>query len=200
MLKSPFATRAPFAGLPIAGAAGRGVIVTDRDGLGIATVIVHRGQHAALAERLRERFQIELPRGPYRATAGDLALAGTGPQIWLATQENGGNAFTSFLKAAIGDLASVSDQSDGYAVLRLTGPKVRDTLTKTISIDMHSRAFKPGDVASTVASHIGATLWRLEDDLDGSPVFEIAVFRSLADSFWQVLGQSAAPFGIVRLP
>jgi sarcosine oxidase gamma subunit len=53
-------------------------------------------------------------------------------------------------------------------------------------------------VASTLASHVGATLWRLED-IDDLPVFEIAVFRSLAGSFWQTLTASAAEFGFVSV-
>jgi len=61
---------------------------------------------------------------------------------------------------------------------------------------LHARSFAPGDVASTIASHVGATLWRLED-ADAAPVFEIAVFRSLAGSFWHTLTDSAAEFGFV---
>jgi sarcosine oxidase subunit gamma len=179
--------RAPFAGLSARPSAGRGVIVSDRDGLGFATVLVRKGKSAALAQRLRERFSIELPQGPHRASTGDLALVGIGPEAWLATYEQAGNTFAVSLAEAVGDLASISDQSDGYALLRLSGPRIRDTLCKLVPVDVHPCAFKIGDVATTVAAHIGATLWRLEDGDDGSPVFEIAVFRSLAASFWHVL-------------
>lgn len=187
--------RGPFVDLPVSASSGRGVIVSDRDGLGLATVLARRGKSAALAQRMREHFNIELPREPYRATAGPFALAGTAPGAWLATFEQGGNAFAVRFREIVGDLASVSDQSDGYAVLRLTGPKVRDALCKLVPVDVHPRVFKVSDVAVTVAAHIGVTLWRLEDHADGSPVFEIAVFRSLAASFWQVLSESAAEFG-----
>ncbi len=44
---------------------------------------------------------------------------------------------------------------------------------------------------------MGVTLWRLEDHSDGTPVFEIVVFRSLAGSFWHALSESAAEFGLV---
>jgi sarcosine oxidase subunit gamma len=109
----------------------------------------------------------------------------------------GGNEFAASLQEEIGSLAAVSDQSDGYAVLRLTGPMLRNALAKIVPIDLHSRAFKPGDVASTVASHMGVTLWRLPDGPDGSTVVEIAVFRSLAGSFWHALSLSAAEFGLI---
>lgn len=200
MADDALVSRAPFAALAVAVGTGRGVVATDRDGLGLAVVAARKGQRPALSKCVLERFGITLPDGPYRGTAGRIAFAGTGEGIWLATQEMGGNVFTTVLEREIGSMAAVTDQSDGYAVLRLAGPRLRDTLAKIISIDLHSRAFKSGDVASTVASHMGVTLWRLDDDPDGSPVFEVAVFRSLAGSFWGALSQSAAEFGLAVAP
>jgi sarcosine oxidase subunit gamma len=190
--------RAPVTDLAFSSAPYRGVLVADRDGLGIATVLVRKAQLGALTQRVRERFGIELPRGPHRIAADDVAFAGIGPEVWLATSEERGDAFALSLKEAVGDAASVADQSSGYAILRLTGPKLRETLAKVLPLDLHPRSFAPGDVASTTASHVGATLWRLQDAVDGSPVFEIAVFRSLAGSFWHILASSAAEFGFVR--
>jgi sarcosine oxidase subunit gamma len=165
--------------------------------LGLATVAVRKGRLSALSARLGERYGIELPRGHYRTEARGIAFAGTGPEVWLVTQENGGNDFAASLRTEIGALASVSDQSDGYAVLRLAGPKLIQTLAKLVPLDLHPRAFPSGDIASTMASHMGLTLWRLQDRPDGSPVFEIAVFRSLARDFWHALSESAAEFGLV---
>ena len=190
--------RAAFADLAFSSAAGSGVLVADRDGLGLATVLVHKSRITALTERVRARFGIDLPRGPRRNASGDVAFAGTGPEAWLAMSEEGNDSFAIALKEAVGDVASVADQSSGYAILRLMGPKTREALSKMLPLDLHPRAFAPGDVASTIASHIGATLWRLEDGADGSPVFEIAVFRSLAGSFWHCLVSSAAEFGFAR--
>lgn len=190
--------RTAFTGLSIkATTEGQGVIVGERDTLGLATVLVKKARHEALAQRVREHLHIELPAGPYRAAAGKIALLGTGPGVWLATQEQGSNALATSLREKIGDLASISDQSDGYAVLRLSGPKVLNTLAKLMPLDLHPRAFAVGTVAATIAAHIGATLWRLNDTADGSAVFEIAIFRSLAADFWQALTESAAEFGLV---
>ena len=188
--------RAPFQDLPLAGIAGGGVLVADRDGLGIASVLVRKNASAALAERVRALFGIELPRGPRRSVRGDIAFAATGPGTWLATREEGGDAFAASLIERIGDIAAVADQSSGYAILRVTGPRLRDTLAKILPIDLHERAFAPGDVAATNASHVNVTLWRLADASDGSPVFEIAMFRSLAESFWHGFAASAAEFGV----
>jgi sarcosine oxidase subunit gamma len=186
---------APFIDLPLIPSAGRGVVVHDRDGMGIASVLVRRGQLDAFASQVKQCFGIELSPGPHRSCAGDIAFISTGPGAWFATGEGAANAFATSLTAAIGECAAISDQSDGQAVLRMSGPKIREALCKLVPVDLHARAFRIGDVAVTVAAHIGATLWRLEDDPHGNAVFEMAVYRSLADSLWTALSESAAEFG-----
>jgi sarcosine oxidase subunit gamma len=175
-----------FAGLP-AVPAERGLAATERAGLSIASLSVRRGQGAAVRDRVAADFGIALPDGARRVAAGAVAAAGTGPGTWLFTRENGANGLAADLKAAVGDTASVADQSDAYAVLRLTGPELRETLAKLVPLDLHPRAFKVGDVAATLASQIGVLLWRLEDGAEGQPVVELAVPRSMAGSLWQAL-------------
>lgn len=187
--------RSAFAGLAPQ-AAGPGVRATDRDGLGLAVVLARKGQSAALAARVTERFGLDLPQGPRRAAHGDIAFIGTGPDAWLVTREAAGNALAPALEAELLGLASVIDQTDGYAVLRLTGPKLRATLAKGVTLDLDPRVFRVGDAAVTVVSHIGVTLWRLDDAPDGAPVFEATVFRSLARDFWHWLSDSSGEFGL----
>jgi sarcosine oxidase subunit gamma len=194
-LHATLVPRAPFAGLQIIPSAGAGLVVRDRDGLGLATVLARKGKGDELTQRVRECFGLELPQGPLRASAGDIAFVATGPAAWLAAHQGGSDGFVKSLQASVGDLASIAEQSDGYAVLNLSGPNVRQALCKLLPIDLHPRAFRIGDAAATVAAHIGAALWRLEDAADGAAVFEVAIFRSLAESFWCALSESAAEFG-----
>ena len=74
---------------------------------------------------------------------------------------------------------------------RVSGPKTRQVLAKGISLDLDARVFKPGDVALTLAEHIAVQLWQVDD----RPSYEIAMFRSLAGSFWHWLAASAEEFG-----
>jgi methylglutamate dehydrogenase subunit D len=59
-------------------------------------------------------------------------------------------------------------------------------------VDLHPRAFGPGDVAITPVSHITAHIWQTHAD----PVYELAVARSLTPSFWHWLEASAAEYGL----
>jgi len=174
---------------------GGGVTIGERSGLGIATMQARRGRDASLRERIRQHFLTELPDGPAIVRAGGVSFTGVGPQHWLALSEGGGHLFSSSLRALVTPLASVSDQSGGHVVFRVGGRKIRETLAKGFPIDLDPRAFKLGDAATTVVSHVGVTIWRCEDGTDGSACFEIALFRSHSQSFWDWFTSSAAEFG-----
>jgi heterotetrameric sarcosine oxidase gamma subunit len=187
-----------FEGLPAAAGIGRGVIATEREGLAIARIAAHRAQAARVSERCRAQLGLEPPNALRRAGIGEVGIAGIGPGTWLATHDNAGSAFVGSLRSLLGDCASVVDQSDAYAILRLAGPKVRETLAKLIPIDIHPRAFRVSDVAQTFCAYMKVTLWRFEDAPRGEPVFEIWAGRSFAVSLHRAICHSAAEFGFVR--
>jgi methylglutamate dehydrogenase subunit D len=166
------------------------MIITTRDGLGMTKVLARRGQTAALTRQFQAQFGISLPNMPRRVASGDVAVLGLGPDTWLATREQAGNELAAALKPLLPDSASICDQSDAYIALRLSGAGVRETLAKLIPIDLHPRVFAVGQVAETIAAHMGVLLWRLGDAADGSPVFELAVPRSMSVSFCNALSQS----------
>jgi heterotetrameric sarcosine oxidase gamma subunit len=191
MAQPGFTSVSAFPGMQVPKA--KGVIIRELDGLGIAVVLARKGQTLALAARIRERFGFDLVAGPKRVGAHEIFFLGTGPGAWLAMRAGGGNAFATSLRDAIGEHAAVADQSDGLAVARVSGARVRDALCKLFAMDLDARAFQPGDVAVTPAGHVGATLWRV-DDLEGSPAFEIAIHRSFAVSFRDHLLEAVAEF------
>jgi sarcosine oxidase subunit gamma len=188
--------RSPLAGLVVAGRFGApaevpGLLIEPR-AMALASVTARRGQAAALAAAVKERYGVALPEGPRRASNDAIAFAGVGPGQWIASAATVGTAeFVTRLKSDLGAFAAVVDQSDSRLVLRLTGARVRDVLAKGVSVDLHPRVFKPGDVATTPVAHIGAQL----DLLDDAPTFQLTAPRSMAGSFWSWLTASAAEFG-----
>lgn len=184
-----------YSGLARGIGTGGGVTVMEVAGLAMATVIARRGKAQALAEAVAETFGIALADGPKRVAAGPVAFVGTGPQTWLAVAQ-GRPGFVSQLQADLAGIAAVFDQSDALAMVRLSGPRVAETMEKGVRIDLHPDAFGQGDAAVTAIAHIGATLWRTED----GPGFDIAVPRSLAESFRHWLEASAAAHGLAAAP
>lgn len=168
-------------------AGGVHAVATPRPDVGLAKMSARKGQEEALTARVREVYGITLADGPKRATCIKTAFLGIGPGNWLATSTEGGNEFADTLAENVKGLASVTDQTDAHLIVSLSGPNVRRVLEKMIPIDLDPRAFAVGDVASTVAHHMGVTIWRVEDDVSGASVFETAVYRGFARDYWHFI-------------
>ncbi len=169
-----------------------GVTLSERTGIGLATLAARKGRAAALGAMVQAAYGVALP-GSSRLVAGpDAGFIGTGPGQWLAVSERFAHgALAVDLAARLTGLASISDQSDGRAVIRISGPRARDVLAKGLPIDLHPSVFGPGAAATSTIALMGVTLWQADD----APTYDVAVFRSLAGSFWTWLTDSAAEFG-----
>jgi heterotetrameric sarcosine oxidase gamma subunit len=141
---------------------------------------------------VKHDFNIALPNGAKWTARNGVAFLGTGPGKWLAISEAPDPTFVKKLETRLQGNASVIEQSGGLGVLRLTGSALLGTLAKGVQIDLAPGIFPPGSVAVTSIAHIGATLWSVDD----GPTIDIAVARSLADSFQHWLEVSAAIHGL----
>ena len=101
-------------------------------------------------------------------------------------------SLSASLRDALGDNAAVTDQSSGFTVFCISGPKARATFEKGLGLDLHPRAFEAGDAASTSCAHLNVVIWQI----DNQPIYEIAVARSFAVAFCHWLTESAAEFGL----
>lgn len=196
--------RHPFDGVAVPGRYGRAsegdapLVVTPRQNLRMTQITARRGQAAALSDAILAALGLMLPDRPKSVAADGVSLIGIASEQWLAVAEGDPAAQRlARLESALLSLASLVDQSDGKAVLRISGPAARDTLAKGCMIDLHTRAFKPGDVATTQISLTPCHLWQLDE----APTYELAVATSYARSFWGWLTASAAEYGFsVALP
>ncbi len=100
------------------------------------------------------------------------------------------------LFGSLATLCATVANDDARLTVGIEGPRARDTLAKMLTIDLDERAFRPGDAAVTVAAGISVYVWLRED----APVFECAVPRSFAPSFWDWLVGSAAEYGCAVAP
>jgi methylglutamate dehydrogenase subunit D len=159
--------------------------------VGLATVMARAGRRKAITAALA----MELPIGSRRTVAGDLSLIGTGPDVWLAVKEEAEPGWARGLAVQLGDAASVSDQSSGYAVLRLEGEAARELLSRGAFIDFHPSVFGAGSAAVTIIAHMGVVLWQS----DNAPTYEVGLFRSYTASFWHWIEATCAGMGIAPL-
>jgi sarcosine oxidase subunit gamma len=122
---------------------------------------------------------VELPLAANTFTRGDaLRCLWLGPDEWLVVCEPGGpqEVAERLRECLAGEHASVIEVSAAYAALELAGAKAREVLAKACSLDLHPRAFLPGQCAQSNFARTQAILM-LEDD---SPVFRLFVRRSFA--------------------
>lgn len=111
-------------------------------------------------------------------------------QFYVVAEGRADGALHRELAHKLKDVAAISDQSHGRIIIRIVGPKSRQTLAKGTPIDLHPDEFPIGKSAVTQMSHVGVHLTRT-----GENAFEISIFRGFAESFWEWLTQQAAEFG-----
>lgn len=87
--------------------------------------------------------------------------------------------------AGLADYAALTDQSDGWARLTLTGPQAEAALARLVPIDLRESAFPVGSTTRAPLGHMSMILTRT-----AAQGFEIMVFRSMARTAWHELGDA----------
>jgi sarcosine oxidase subunit gamma len=91
---------------------------------------------------------------------------------------------------AIADAGTVTDQSDAWAILQVSGPRARTALERICPLDLHADVFADGAVARTVMEHLGVIIHR-----NGPDSFLMLSARSSAESFAEAVMQSVENTG-----
>lgn len=87
----------------------------------------------------------------------------------------------------LANVAAVVDQSDAWAGFILSGASVHDVLARLTPLDLRDGAFGIGQTARSLIGHMNASITRT-----GGDVFEILVFRSMAQTALHDLGEAMA--------
>ncbi|AMY70244.1 sarcosine oxidase subunit gamma [Frigidibacter mobilis] len=131
----------------------------------VTSVAPFKGRQAAVARALAAG-------GLGWPEVGRAVVAPAGRCLWAGR----GVAFvTGLVPQGLEDLAALTDQSDGWAVLRLEGAQASAVLARLCPLDLRAAVFAPGHVARAPLGHMPAILHRT-----GAEAFEIWVFRSMA--------------------
>ena len=160
------------------------VLLAPRGGLTQVQIDCREDRVAAL--------NLTLP-GPGRALSVDGArFLNLGPTRWMAVSRQG-DGFEARIRSAVDQAgAAVVDQSHGRAVLRLSGPGVRDVLAKGTGIDLHDRAFEADHVRQTGLFHVAVTV----DRRLGPSTYDIHMPRGYAQALAERVIDAAREFGL----
>ena len=93
-------------------------------------------------------------------------------------------AFKVALRDAVdGATAVVTDMSDAWSIIDISGEDAVARLAQGCSVDLHDSVFPAGRYALTRLQHLSVILHRLDD----TPRFRILVDRSVAQFLWDWL-------------
>ena len=131
----------------------------------ITSVAPFQGKEKPLSAALKKAYKLAFP-APNRMLGGS-----AGRIVWSGYDQ----AFVLDADPApLAGLAALTDQSDGWAGLRLAGPEPERVLARLMPIDLRPAVFAEGDAARVGLNHMMAVIWR------AAVGFEILVFRSMA--------------------
>lgn len=128
------------------------------------------------------------------AVYGEVRVFWLGPDEWLisTTREAQSELETALQAALEGMHFALSDVSSGQTTLVVSGPDAGALLSQSCTLDLHPRAFAPGQCAQTLLAGSTVLLSRL--DRAHGPEFELVVRRSFADYLWRCLADGAEEY------
>lgn len=134
--------------------------------LAIHAVTPFRGQEGAVSEALEAAAGVPLPApGRMAVAAGGARALSIGP----------GQALVLGMAGLDLPGAAVVDQSDAWAIARVSGAGVEAVLARLVPLDLSPAAFAEGATARTLIGHMTGSVSRV-----GAEAFELMVFRSMA--------------------
>ncbi len=130
--------------------------ITERFDVALASVAARRGRLADLAKAAKTAG-LPLP-DPARHLAGEVYAAfWTAPDMWLVEAPFASHELIAdMLKAALGDAASVTEQTDAWVAFDLDAPDLSPLLERLCNVDFPAVAL--GYATRTMIEHLGCYL------------------------------------------
>ena len=187
---------APLDGIigPIGGPANAGAVLSERR---------HRGKLVLRGDLDDKNFLagatkalgMAPPIAPNTAASSSgLVVIWTAPDEWLVVTEPGAESAleATLVRALNGTHHAVTDTSDHSTIIRLSGDAARTVMAKGCALDLHIRAFRPGDAAQSHLARALVTFWQVDE----APTYDILVLSSFAAYLWAWLVDASLEFGV----
>ncbi len=169
-----------------------GLSVTLLAPMSINSVQVQKGKAAALAKALKQHHNLILVERAICAGKSDLVFLGTGPGTWLAVWPANYDQPVNKLAGQLEGLASITDQSSGYRLFRVSGAASKSLLARGLAVNLEKPEFKTSEIVVSSIAHIGVVIWQTDDQ----PTFMVAVASSYCESFCHWLSEAIA--GVIQ--
>ena len=140
----------------------------------------------------------DLPVANTVSAADDIRILWLGPNEWwvVAPDAKRAELVERLRQSFAGQHTAVTDVSESRTVMSIAGPAARDVLARGVSLDLHPRAFGPGQCAQTGMSKANVVLHQIEAQGTTWPSYEIYILKSFADYLWRWIALVAEDFGM----
>lgn len=130
--------------------------ITERFDVALASVAARRGRMADLAQAAKAAG-LPLPDPARHAAGTPWGAFWTAPEMWLVEAPFASHELIeAMLKQALGDAASVTEQTDAWVVLDLAAPDLASLLERLCNVDFPAVA--EGYASRTMIEHLGCYL------------------------------------------
>ena len=156
------AARTPLGGFKFEADTISIVEITER---GIVSVATPKAGDQMLAQTVAAEFSAALP-APGKSTGSsklNARILGLAADQFFIVFDDPHNDEPARIIGALSQSAYLTDQSDTWVSLRVSGPASRDALERICPIDLHDESFSVGGVARTAMEHLDTIIYR-EDD------------------------------------
>ena len=167
-----------------------GASLTEITNLSIVSVAPLNGSETAFQTAITKFFNASKPSATMafeRTGKCFCMIMPTARNQWFLCFDDDGthpvDAANGLIGKSLSKQLAMTDQSDSWAVLALSGPRTRQTLERICPIDCGAAAMPVGSTARTMMEHLGVIITRRPDTGDGDACFWLFSARSSAASF-----------------
>ncbi len=130
--------------------------VSERTDVALASVAARKGRMAALT-KAAQKAGVPLPDPATHQSGAPYSAFWTAPEMWFveapfATHE----LIADLLKSALGDAASITEQTDAWVAFDLAAPDLAPLLERLCNVDYPARP--TGHATRTMMEHLGVYL------------------------------------------
>lgn len=157
-----------------------GMTLAEVTGCAIVSVATPHDGEDALSRAVASAYQTVIPEVGQSTVSdvGNARLLGMQRDQFFLLFNDPSTRAVEAVAEKLGDFGYLTDQSDSWVMIRMSGPKCRTALERICPIDLHPSAFAEGSLARTVMEHLATIIVR-----EGQDSFLLMSPRSSAAAF-----------------
>ena len=136
----------------------------ERDDLAMVSLAMPIRGKSALTKAIKAGFGLSMPSPVKTTTKGDARLMQTTPDQFMLIFPHATPDAAAHVAAKIDGAAYVTEQTDAWVRLELSGPGAMAALERICPLDLHESTFPVGSAGRTTMEHMSAVIIRTGKD------------------------------------